>query len=141
MVRLIKCSVLQLLVTILSERLTTVPLTLNPLNLKPRRYGLASSVFSGSTARAVKIGEAIHCGMTNINDFGVNYLVQVLALFLSAFASVVAAIVRVTVMVARGMVVVNPGYGGCIAACVLVFVVTCLLSLSLFFGRVLLEHA
>lgn len=42
------------------------------------RYGLASSVFSGNTARAVKIGEAIHCGMTNINDFGVNYLVQVL---------------------------------------------------------------
>lgn len=43
------------------------------------RYGLASSVFSGCTARAVKIGEAIRSGMTNINDFGVNYLVQVIA--------------------------------------------------------------
>lgn len=40
------------------------------------KYGLASSVFSGKTSRAVKIGEGIQCGMTNINDFGVNYLVQ-----------------------------------------------------------------
>ncbi|CAB1116703.1 ALDH [Ectocarpus sp. CCAP 1310/34] len=40
------------------------------------KYGLASSVFSGSSTRAVRLGEAIRCGMTNVNDFGVNYLVQ-----------------------------------------------------------------
>ncbi|CAM9362975.1 unnamed protein product [Hapterophycus canaliculatus] len=40
------------------------------------KYGLASSVFSGNSARAVRLGEAIRCGMTNVNDFGVNYLVQ-----------------------------------------------------------------
>lgn len=34
-------------------------------------------MFSGNSERAVKIGEQIRCGMTNINDFGVNYLVQV----------------------------------------------------------------
>eukprot|EP00904_Undaria_pinnatifida_P006431 jgi/Undpi1/2918/HiC_scaffold_14.g06295.m1 len=38
------------------------------------KYGLASSVFSGNSERAVRLGEAIKCGMTNVNDFGVNYL-------------------------------------------------------------------
>ncbi|CAM9454382.1 unnamed protein product [Ascophyllum nodosum] len=42
------------------------------------KYGLASSVFSGNSKRAVRLGEGIRCGMTNINDFGVNYLVQAL---------------------------------------------------------------
>ncbi|CAM9763949.1 unnamed protein product, partial [Choristocarpus tenellus] len=40
------------------------------------RYGLGSSIFSANKSRAVRIGEAIRCGMTNVNDFGVNYLVQ-----------------------------------------------------------------
>ncbi|CAM9444886.1 unnamed protein product [Chrysoparadoxa australica] len=39
-------------------------------------YGLGSSVFSGNQARAIRIGYGLRCGMTTVNDFGVNYLVQ-----------------------------------------------------------------
>jgi len=40
------------------------------------KYGLGSSVFSKSQPRAEKIGNRIRAGMTTVNDFGVNYLVQ-----------------------------------------------------------------
>eukprot|EP00753_Platysulcus_tardus_P018640 PLAT6991.1.p1 GENE.PLAT6991.1~~PLAT6991.1.p1 ORF type:complete len:615 (-),score=253.81 PLAT6991.1:79-1923(-) len=39
-------------------------------------YGLGSSVFSADYKRAERIGQRIRAGMTNLNDFGVNYLVQ-----------------------------------------------------------------
>lgn len=39
-------------------------------------YGLGSSVFSASQNRALALGNRIRAGMTTINDFGVNYLVQ-----------------------------------------------------------------
>jgi len=39
-------------------------------------YGLGSSVFSKCQTRATRIGEKIRAGMTTINDFGVNYLIQ-----------------------------------------------------------------
>jgi len=39
-------------------------------------FGLGSAVFSRSQARATKIGDKIRAGMTTVNDFGVNYLVQ-----------------------------------------------------------------
>jgi acyl-CoA reductase-like NAD-dependent aldehyde dehydrogenase len=39
-------------------------------------FGLGSSVFSLDTARADRVGKRIRAGMTNCNDFGVNYLVQ-----------------------------------------------------------------
>ncbi len=41
-------------------------------------YGLGSSVFSRDAARALRLGNGIKAGMTTINDFGVNYLVQAL---------------------------------------------------------------
>jgi len=41
-------------------------------------YGLGSSVFSSNQKRAVKLGERIRAGMTTINDFAVNYMVQTL---------------------------------------------------------------
>ena len=40
-------------------------------------YGLGSSVFSASDSRARALGAQLRCGMTTLNDFGVNYLVQV----------------------------------------------------------------
>jgi acyl-CoA reductase-like NAD-dependent aldehyde dehydrogenase len=40
-------------------------------------YGLGSSVFSGNQKRATAIGKRIRAGMTTVNDFAVNYLVQV----------------------------------------------------------------
>ena len=39
-------------------------------------YGLGSSIFSPSYAQSLRITSALNCGMTNIGDFGVNYLVQ-----------------------------------------------------------------
>jgi acyl-CoA reductase-like NAD-dependent aldehyde dehydrogenase len=42
------------------------------------RFGLGSSVFSGSRERAARLGRALTCGMTTINDFGTVYLVQAL---------------------------------------------------------------
>merc|ERR1711920_522610 len=39
-------------------------------------FGLGSAVYSKNATRATKIGEALRCGMTTINDFGANYLVQ-----------------------------------------------------------------
>jgi len=42
------------------------------------KYGLGSSVFSKDAARALRLGQQIRAGMTTINDFGVNYLVQAL---------------------------------------------------------------
>merc|ERR1712196_142766 len=39
-------------------------------------YGLGSSVFSASQPRATRVGALIRAGMTTVNDFGVNYLVQ-----------------------------------------------------------------
>lgn len=41
-------------------------------------YGLGSSVFSRDAARALRLGNGIRAGMTTVNDFGVNYLVQAL---------------------------------------------------------------
>lgn len=41
-------------------------------------FGLGSAVFSNNQARATRIGERIRAGMTTVNDFGVNYLVQAL---------------------------------------------------------------
>lgn len=41
-------------------------------------YGLGSSVFSANQARALALGNRIRAGMTTVNDFGVNYLVQAL---------------------------------------------------------------
>lgn len=52
----------------------------------------------------MKIGEAIHCGMTNINDFGVNYLVQVRALFQPG-----VSLDRCNGVAMRNKVVVNAG--------------------------------
>jgi len=42
------------------------------------RYGLGSSVFSLDYGRAGKIARALRTGMTNLNDFGINYLCQAL---------------------------------------------------------------
>lgn len=42
------------------------------------KYGLGSSVFSLDQARAIRLGARIRAGMTTINDFAVNYLVQTL---------------------------------------------------------------
>ncbi len=39
-------------------------------------FGLCSSIWSGSKTRATKLAEKLHVGMSNINDYGVNYLVQ-----------------------------------------------------------------
>lgn len=39
-------------------------------------YGLGSSVFSGDVARARRIADQLRTGMTNVNDFGINYLCQ-----------------------------------------------------------------
>ncbi|KAH9580083.1 Aldehyde dehydrogenase domain [Trypanosoma melophagium] len=39
-------------------------------------YGLGSSVFSGDISRARRIADQLKTGMTNINDFGINYLCQ-----------------------------------------------------------------
>lgn len=39
-------------------------------------FGLCSSIWSGSKVRATKLAEKLHVGMSNINDYGVNYLVQ-----------------------------------------------------------------
>ncbi len=99
----------------LSDILYTAP--------KRLRYGLASSVFSGSSARAVKLGEAIRCGMTNINDFGVNYLVQVSASFPACSWCGASGVEYV------------PGSAGLMAAClplsvVLVYACSALLSLA-----------
>jgi len=41
-------------------------------------YGLGSSVFSLDYNRAGKIARALRTGMTNLNDFGINYLCQAL---------------------------------------------------------------
>lgn len=40
------------------------------------RFGLGSSVYSSDKARALTLGRQIRAGMTTINDFGSNYLVQ-----------------------------------------------------------------
>jgi aldehyde dehydrogenase (NAD+) len=42
------------------------------------RYGLGSSVFSLNYDRAGVIARALRTGMTNLNDFGINYLCQAL---------------------------------------------------------------
>mmetsp|Transcript_20960 Transcript_20960/g.25437 ORF Transcript_20960/g.25437 Transcript_20960/m.25437 type:complete len:591 (-) Transcript_20960:889-2661(-) len=39
-------------------------------------YGLGSSVFTDDKTRARRIVDNVHAGMSNINDFGVNYLCQ-----------------------------------------------------------------
>eukprot|EP00949_MAST-11_sp_MAST-11-sp1_P004335 g4335.t1 len=39
-------------------------------------FGLCSSVFSGDEKRAARIASQINAGMCNINDYGVNYLIQ-----------------------------------------------------------------
>jgi len=39
-------------------------------------YGLGSSVFCGDVARGHRVSRALRCGMSNINDFGINYLCQ-----------------------------------------------------------------
>eukprot|EP00122_Pirum_gemmata_P011201 Pgem_evm1s10368 len=39
-------------------------------------YGLGSSVFTNDRTRALRIANQIESGMTNINDFGINYLCQ-----------------------------------------------------------------
>ena len=39
-------------------------------------FGLGSSVFSRNQPRADALGQRIRAGLTNVNDFGVNYLVQ-----------------------------------------------------------------
>eukprot|EP00968_Pinguiococcus_pyrenoidosus_P018540 scaffold1951_cov258-Pinguiococcus_pyrenoidosus.AAC.9 len=39
-------------------------------------FGLGSAVFSNDQKRATRIGNRIRAGMTTVNDFGVNYLVQ-----------------------------------------------------------------
>jgi len=39
-------------------------------------YGLGASVFSGDHKRAQRVAGCVQAGMCNINDFGVNYLVQ-----------------------------------------------------------------
>lgn len=39
-------------------------------------YGLGSSVFSLDVARARRVASRIRAGMSNINDFGINYLCQ-----------------------------------------------------------------
>lgn len=39
-------------------------------------YGLGSSVFSKNYQRGERIARALRTGMTNVNDFGVNYLCQ-----------------------------------------------------------------
>lgn len=39
-------------------------------------FGLGSSVYSASNARALKIGSQFNTGMFTANDFGVNYLIQ-----------------------------------------------------------------
>jgi acyl-CoA reductase-like NAD-dependent aldehyde dehydrogenase len=41
-------------------------------------YGLGSSVFSSSQSRATELGQRVRAGMTTINDFAVNYMVQTL---------------------------------------------------------------
>ncbi|KAJ1931254.1 Meiotic Sister-Chromatid recombination aldehyde dehydrogenase [Kickxella alabastrina] len=47
---------------------------LNKVHSSP--YGLGSSVFSGNQARASRIALKLRVGMTNVNDFGVNYICQ-----------------------------------------------------------------
>lgn len=39
-------------------------------------FGLCSSIWSSDKARATKLAEKLHVGMSNVNDYGVNYLVQ-----------------------------------------------------------------
>ena len=39
-------------------------------------YGLGSSVFSLDYKRAERIAARLQAGMSNVNDFGVNYLCQ-----------------------------------------------------------------
>lgn len=39
-------------------------------------FGLGSNVFSGSQARARRIGERLEAGMTSINDFATTYMCQ-----------------------------------------------------------------
>ena len=39
-------------------------------------FGLCSSVWSKDTAKAKRVASLLHVGMSNINDYGVNYLVQ-----------------------------------------------------------------
>ena len=39
-------------------------------------FGLCSSVWSNDTERARAVAERLRAGISNINDFGVNYLVQ-----------------------------------------------------------------
>ena len=39
-------------------------------------YGLGSSIFSRNVTRAERIAEGIYAGMANVNDFGLNYMVQ-----------------------------------------------------------------
>ncbi|KAJ1829967.1 Meiotic Sister-Chromatid recombination aldehyde dehydrogenase [Coemansia sp. RSA 2711] len=41
-------------------------------------YALGSSVFSADRARARRVALALRAGMTNVNDFGVNYICQAL---------------------------------------------------------------
>lgn len=39
-------------------------------------FGLASSIYSGSYSRAHRLAEQLQAGMSNVNDYGVNYLIQ-----------------------------------------------------------------
>ncbi|KAJ2719275.1 Meiotic Sister-Chromatid recombination aldehyde dehydrogenase [Coemansia sp. Benny D115] len=47
---------------------------LNKVHSSP--YGLGSSVFSGDRTRGRRVALALRAGMTNVNDFGVNYICQ-----------------------------------------------------------------
>ncbi|KAI9501549.1 Aldehyde/histidinol dehydrogenase [Coemansia spiralis] len=47
---------------------------LNKVHSSP--YGLGSSVFSGDRARGRRVALNLRTGMTNVNDFGVNYICQ-----------------------------------------------------------------
>ncbi|KAJ2078139.1 Meiotic Sister-Chromatid recombination aldehyde dehydrogenase [Coemansia sp. RSA 988] len=47
---------------------------LNKVHSSP--YGLGSSVFSGDRARGRRVALGLRTGMTNVNDFGVNYICQ-----------------------------------------------------------------
>ncbi|KAJ1860668.1 Meiotic Sister-Chromatid recombination aldehyde dehydrogenase [Coemansia sp. RSA 2703] len=47
---------------------------LNKVHSSP--YGLGSSVFSGDRARGSRVALKLRTGMTNVNDFGVNYICQ-----------------------------------------------------------------
>lgn len=69
-------------------------------------YGLGSSVFSGNQARGIRLGHRIRAGMTTVNDFAVNYLVQVSHHWLApltsnVFCSHVIAILICLVLLSR----------------------------------------